>query len=346
MDVSGFHRRWPQILLFPGALVLTLVMADDGLGEVRVTASSEEGSTREIQGPVPLGERTQRQDQSRPPFQMRSEEGNIRLNWETGEGRSYLIPSVELLSYLFLLNQYDRHFTEPKDVYRTTGDTFRQHLTDSKWVLDNDRFSVNQFLHPYGGSVYYGLARSAGLNFWESFLYSGAGSFLWEMGGEKTDPSINDMIATPIGGTFLGEPFFRMANLLLASGDSQPGFWRELGAAVISPPTGFNRLAFGERFDTLYPSHQPATFMRLQVGGTLSSSSQNVSSSIKEHGAIGDFTFTYGLPGKPGYSYTRPFDYFDFHVTAVTANVLESLNTRGLLLGRDYASGDSTRSEE
>jgi hypothetical protein len=81
----------------------------------------------------------------------------------------------------------------------------------------------------------------------------------------------------------------------------------------------------------------------LQVGGTLSSSSQNVSNSVKEHGAVGDFTITYGLPGKPGYSYARPFDYFDFHVTAVTANTLESLNTRGLLLGRTYDSGDSTR---
>jgi hypothetical protein len=163
------------------------------------------------------------------------------------------------------------------------------------------------------------------------------------MGGETTDPSINDMIATPIGGSFMGEPFFRMASLLLETEDGRPGFWRELGAAVISPPTGLNRLAFGNRFDAVFPSNQPATFMRLQVGGTLTSSSQNVRSSVEPHGAVGDFTFTYGLPGKPGYSYGRPFDYFDFHVTAVTANALESLNTRGLLLGRAYASGDATR---
>jgi hypothetical protein len=83
--------------------------------------------------------------------------------------------------------------------------------------------------------------------------------------------------------------------------------------------------------------------MRLQAGGTLTSSSNNVSSSIKQHGAIGDFTFTYGLPGKPGYSYTRPFDYFDFHLIGVTANTIESIDTRGLLIGTSYASGDSTR---
>ena len=343
MNGSGFHRLWPQGFLLSGTFALTLIMAGQCLAEVRVMASSEEGSARETQGPVPPEESRQRPDQSPVSFQTRSEEDSTLLNWETGAGRSYLIPGAEILGYMFLLNQYDRHFTEPKDVYRTTGHTFWQHLTDSKWVVDNDQFSVNQFLHPYGGSVYYGLARSAGLNFWESFLYSSAGSVLWELGGEKTNPSINDMIATPIGGSFLGEPFFRMANLLLESENGRPGFWRELGAAVISPPTGFNRLVFGDRFDAVFPSHQPATFMRLQLGGTLSSSSQNVSSSVKEHGAVGDFTFTYGLPGKPGYSYTRPFDYFDFHVTAVTANTLESVNTRGLLLGRDYASGDSTR---
>ena len=83
--------------------------------------------------------------------------------------------------------------------------------------------------------------------------------------------------------------------------------------------------------------------MRLQVGGTLTSGSHNVSSSIKEQGAIGDLTFTYGLPGKPGYTYTRPFDYFDFHLTGATANTIQSIDTRGLLIGTTYASGDSTR---
>ncbi|HXC66993.1 MAG TPA: hypothetical protein VN638_06190, partial [Nitrospiraceae bacterium] len=128
-------------------------LADQGFAEVSVAASPEEGSAQ-VQGPAPAGEPRQRWDQSPDSSGTGSKQESVLLNWETGEGRSYLIPSVELLSYLFLLNQYDRHFTEPKDVYRTTGDTFWQHLTDSKWVLDNDRFSVNQFLHPYGGSVY------------------------------------------------------------------------------------------------------------------------------------------------------------------------------------------------
>ena len=281
---------------------------------------------------------------ARPLGPPAPEEPNQFVNWEMRADRSYVIPGVEILGYLFLLNQFDRHFTEPEALYRVTPSTFRQHVKDGKWVIDDDQFSVNQFLHPYSGTVYFGLARSAGLNFWESFLYTAAGSTLWELGGEKTTPSINDQIATTFGGTFLGEPLFRMANLLLESNDGgKPGFWRELAAGVISPPTGFNRLAFGNRFDVVYPSHNPATFVRFEAGGTLTSSSHNVSSNVKEGGAVGDLTVTYGLPGKAGYTYTRPFDYFDFHITTATANTLESLNTRGLLVGAAYEVGEATR---
>src|SRR5215471_18768841 len=55
------------------------------------------------------------------------------LNWETGAGRSYLIPGVEVLAYLFLLNQFDRHYTEPTSLYKTDGETIWHNLTDSKW---------------------------------------------------------------------------------------------------------------------------------------------------------------------------------------------------------------------
>jgi hypothetical protein len=341
--------------LFIDVLARAFWMPTAGLALEPAFPAAVQGGVREAQGPD-LSERLRGQalevaDAQAPnptlesaPTPHPSEVPASALSWEMRPGRSYVIPALEIPTYQFLLNLYDRHFIDPKEDYRTTGNTIRTHLTDSKWVLDNDQFSVNQFLHPYGGTVYYGLARSAGLNFWESFLYAGAGSFLWEIGGEKTMPSINDQITTTFGGTFLGEPLFRMANLLLESDDEgKPGFWRELGAAVISPPTGFNRLVFGNRFDEVYPSHNPATFMRFQVGGTLTSSSHNVSTSVKEQGAVADVSLIYGLPGKPGYTYTRPFDYFDFHLSGGTAKTIETLETRGLLVGTSYASGDSTR---
>jgi len=344
--MSNRFRGW-----FPGGTLLSIIMWACWTPHISLAESSlthgVEDKAAAVQGPDVPGvgrDRTSPTLERGTASSSTSEETTFRFTWEARPGRNYLIPALEIPAYLFLLNQYDRHYTEPKDLYRTTGNTFRTHLTDSKWVIDDDQFSVNQFLHPYSGTVYHGLARSAGLNFWESLAYTAAGSFLWELGGEKTLPSINDQITTTFGGAFLGEPLFRMANLLLETEDgSKPGFLRELAAGVISPPTAFNRLVFGNRFDEVYPSHNPATFMRLQVGGTLTASSNNVSSTVKERGAVGDFTLSYGLPGKPGYTYARPFDYFDFHLTAVTANTLESINTRGLLIGSTYAPSDSTR---
>ena len=78
--------------------------------------------------------------------------------------------------------------------------------------------------------MYHGFARSAGLGYWEASAYTFLGSAVWEVAGETTQPSINDQFTTGFGGSFLGEPLFRMANLLLESGDGTPGFWRELGA--------------------------------------------------------------------------------------------------------------------
>lgn len=265
------------------------------------------------------------------------------LDWEAGEGRSYLIPATELLGYLFLLNQVDRNLADNERTYRTNGDTIWQHLKDQNWKIDDDGFSINQFAHPYGGSVYYGLPRSTGLGFWESSLYSAVGSFFWEMAGERSDPSINDQIFTPIGGTVLGESFFRMASLLLESGGDRPGWARELGAAVVSPPLGFNRFTFGDRFDAVYPSHQPATFARLQIGAAFSHSSHNVSSHVADYTAIGSFALDYGLPGKPGYGYERPFDYFEFELNLTNQHAVDALLARGLLFGRGYAAGESTR---
>jgi hypothetical protein len=130
-----------------------------------------------------------------------------------------------------------------------------------------------------------------------------------------------------------------MAHLVLEK-DNIPKLWRELGAAAVSPPTGFNRLAFDDRFDKLFASRNPAYYSRLQVGaqGT-TQSQQGTSTKLTRNEGLIDFSLDYGLPGKPGYAYTRPFDYFNFQATASTANGFESLLTRGLLLGKDYDVG-------
>ncbi|MGD1152144.1 MAG: DUF3943 domain-containing protein [Syntrophales bacterium] len=273
------------------------------------------------------------------------------LSWETGAGKSYLVPAIEIPGFILLLNGYDR-FAYPneveggKKVYDTNLSTFWDHVVHGPWGSDQDNFSMNQFKHPYQGSIYYGFARSAGLSFWESSAYTFAGSFLWETGGETTSPSVNDQIASGIAGSFFGEPLFRMASLVLEGDGGKPELWREICAAVISPTMGFNRLVFGDDFKSIFPSHNPATFWRLRLGATVKDQKdQGVSSDINRGGATADFSMAYGLPGKPGYGYTRPFDYFHFEFIAVdnSDNPLEDVMIRGLLFGKKYEVGDSYR---
>jgi hypothetical protein len=256
--------------------------------------------------------------------------------------KSYLIPAAEIVGFDFLLNQYNRNFSGSSD-YDSNLSTIRHNLTSS-WKDDRDPFSINQLGHPYQGSIYHGFARSSGLDYWESLGYTLAGSAFWEIAGEKVPPSRNDMISTGFGGSFLGEALFRMSSLVLERGGSKPGFWRETGAAIISPSAGFNRYAFGDRFNAIFASNDPAYYSRLQMGiSNTISGNPGSADEVKRNDAQLDFLLGYGLPGKPGYTYTRPFDYFVFQSTASSANVFENLMTRGLLYGTDYDVGDNYR---
>jgi hypothetical protein len=136
-----------------------------------------------------------------------------------------------------------------------------------------------------------------------------------------------------------------MASLLLEGGGETPGFLREVGAAAISPSLGFTRLAFGNRFRSVFESHDPATYSYVRFGWDKVDSvfDEAVSQKVKRDALTADFHMSYGLPGKAGYTYTRPFDYFDFEFSATTASTFENIMSRGLLVGREYAVGDNYR---
>jgi hypothetical protein len=280
------------------------------------------------------------------PFSAAPVPGDGSLNWTTGAGRSYLIPAIEVPGFLAALSIVDR-ITIPHDVYDSTLKSTWGFVHEQHWVFDTDPFSMNQLGHPYQGATMFAFARSAGVPFWQSLAYNTTGSFIWKMAGETDLPSINDQITTSVAGALLGESLFRMASLILEHGGEHPELWREWAAATLSPPTGFNRLMFGKKFKAVFPGYDPAIFMRLRFGGEVdaNTTTQGVSHpTAREEGVI-DFTLEYGLPGKKGYAYDRPFDYFSFEFAgqANMKNLIEDIMVRGLLYGTDYSLGENFR---
>lgn len=257
---------------------------------------------------------------------------------------SYLAPVAEIVAFEVLLNLFDRNVTDPV-AYGVTADSIRANL-HHPWVLDVDSFSMNMFEHPYSGALFYGFARSAGHGMEVSFLYAAFGSVVWEYAGETGPASLNDVIMTSVGGSFLGEALFRMGNLLLRAGGSDPGVLRQVIAGVLLPTATVD--VYGNRALRSFDDHDPAIFLRMSLGAgriMTESHTPDADSNVGKWNGLADVTLKYGLPGEPGYTYDRPFDYFTFQFTGSnTAQAgLGNVMIQGLLYGAPYKAGSDYR---
>jgi hypothetical protein len=251
--------------------------------------------------------------------------------------KSYVLPVVEIAAMDAAVNLGGRLLLDPA-TFEVTPASIRRNLR-GPWVVDDDPFQLNQFGHPYQGAMYHGIARSNGLSYWPSVAYTFAGSALWEVAGETTPPSRNDQIASGIAGSFLGEPLFRISRLLLDRADQGPGFWRTLGSMLASPPTGLNHALVGTPAGSLESDEVPFSDIRVQLGATASRPGRlrSVSSLAFDQPRLA-LSMDYGYPGNGSDRHERPFDYFRIE-SAVSAEGLEHLTTRGLIAGTDYGAG-------
>jgi hypothetical protein len=276
-------------------------------------------------------------------------EPNRVLPGEPPVRKNYLLPALEIPVFLLALNGFDR-LAFPHTYYSSGLQSANKFFLHGHWEYDEDTFGEAQLGHPLQGAMMYGFARSSGLNFWESLVYSNAGSYVWMITGETDNPRINGQVTTGNAGAIFGEELYRMGSLVLERGSEngeKPARWRSWCAAAIDPPTGLNRVLFGDRYRWM-ESRDPATFTRLSVGQT---GSANVADDApKQHEVVrqlasADFKMDYGLPGKDGYRYIRPLDYFSFQITGVPDkhNALADVMTRGLLFGNKYELGDDYR---
>jgi Domain of unknown function (DUF3943) len=237
-----------------------------------------------------------------------------------------------------------------KKVYSATFQSTWDHLKTQHWVYDIDPFNTNQFQHPYQGATMYGVARSSGHSFWTSLVYSNIGEFVWKMAGETDPPSINDMITTGQAGSMLGEALYRMADLIVRdSGDTGMNAMHEIGLALVSPPSFLNHHVLGSRYRAHLPDSLPAIFWQLRFGATLDAQVNGVAAQaggLLHRDATVDFAIAYGLPGRAGYTYNRPFDYFDFQGSVLPSsggNFVENIMVRGLLAGQKTPDSPNSR---
>ncbi|MCI0518118.1 MAG: DUF3943 domain-containing protein [Woeseiaceae bacterium] len=134
---------------------------------------------------------------------------------------------------------------EQKDEYSLSQ--WWDNVTHPTW--DTDDFYINYILHPYWGGAYFVRSRERGYGDADSFWYAAALSASYEFGAEALfeQPSIQDLIVTPVGGWFVGRYFMGLRESILAghfSGSELPFRERFLLAAT-DPLGAINRTVDG-----------------------------------------------------------------------------------------------------
>ena len=218
-----------------------------------------------------------------------------------------------------------------------------RHNFEHAFVWDNDNFNTNLFAHPYHGNLYFNSARANGLNFWQSYPCALGGSLMWEFFGEITPPAINDLMATSIGGTCIGEITFRISNLFYD--DREVGFsrfLRELGGAVVSPMKGLKRVLTGEAWKRKNSHYLYHDYSRIPVSYSISAGSRYLADDRAlfrgEHNPYLELAMEYG--DAYDNEENKPFDFFKSSVTmGFSSNqpFINRLNLMGRIWGTPIA---------
>ncbi len=233
-------------------------------------------------------------------------------------------------------------YVADRDYARISWETVRNNLR-AGFAFDNDKFTTNQLGHSIGGSFYFNAPRSNGFTFWESTLFTAAGSAAWEIAAETQGPSLNDFVNTSVGGAVSGEASYRLSQMVLddrARGGARVA--REALAGLINPMQLVTRLLAGDaravredRGDHLQPSRFVAEIdagWRHTILTARTDANQTVFSA----------SMRYGDPFDRAVS--RPFDSFDLgaDVSLPSFSRFTRVEVRGLLGGWDLDPG-STR---
>ena len=265
------------------------------------------------------------------------------LNDDTLYNKKYplWIPISEVLGNNLATFSMDK-FIFKYDFSVPVGFNSWKHNIKTGWEWDTDRFGINFIGHPYSGTLSYNAARSNGYSYWQSFPFAVGGSIMWEYFGENTLPSYNDIINTPVNGTFLGEIFYRISsNILDDRARGVQRVLRELAAGIINPARGFNRLVQGK----IFRKTNVEVYQKEPLNVTLYAGVQKLNDNRHEILQSGTSNEILNLQldyGNPFENRTRkPFDFFKFRMDldfGVGRKVLDRITGYGILTGRNFQS--------
>lgn len=101
-------------------------------------------------------------------------------------------------------------------------------------TFDHDKWYINYIGHPYQGALFYNAVRSQNAKIWQSGLFCVGHVLVFEylIEGGAEQPSIQDLIITPITGILLGEGIHRVTMAMAKNGFK----WYEATAVIILNP--------------------------------------------------------------------------------------------------------------
>ncbi|MFT5233236.1 MAG: hypothetical protein ACI9UQ_001268 [Candidatus Krumholzibacteriia bacterium] len=222
--------------------------------------------------------------------------------------------AAEVIGLNTMIWTYDRYIREggTNPGFRIGFNSWEENLKNG-YEWDDNNFSTNQIDHPFHGSLYFNAARSNGYSFWESVPFTFVGSFTWEYFYEVHHPSMNDWIATSVGGVTLGEVQNRLSATIrdnTARGSSRT--WREIGALFVNPMGGLNRIIDGD-WNRVYENptdRYPNSYRSTMNFGARKRADEHLFASNDTTGAFVEFDFDFGDPFYGDME--KPFDHFDF----------------------------------
>ena len=156
---------------------------------------------------------------------------------------SPLIVLGEVFGFNGFIWAWDRYVLDKG--YARTGPSYWKRNFKEGWEWDHNHWAINFYGHPYQGATYYNFARGAGYGFYGSLLFTALGSYTWEMFAETEYPSINDLIATSIGGAVYGEVLYRLSRKLY--GVDESAWYNQVGAFGMAHSAYLQRKMFGNR---------------------------------------------------------------------------------------------------